>query len=121
MVLGHFRGALGALLGHSWGLPGSPCGTFRALLGGLGVFLGLPDRHQENTCWLIDFYDDSGLVLGGSLGLLRAYCAALGALGASQEHLGGSAEAFGRVCGSLTFSRSNLLHHVPCSKEVLIS
>ena len=48
MVLGHFRGALGALLGHSWGIPGSPCGTFGALLGGLGVFLGLPDRHHEN-------------------------------------------------------------------------
>ena len=62
MVLEHFRGALGALLGHSWGLPGSPCGTFGALLESIGVFLGLPDRHNENTYWLIDFYYEFGLV-----------------------------------------------------------
>jgi hypothetical protein len=54
------------LWGHSRNLPGLPCGTFGSLLGGLVVFLGLPGRHNENTCWLIDFYDDFGLVLGGS-------------------------------------------------------
>ena len=73
-------------LGRSWDLPGTPCGTFGALLGGLGVFLGLPDRHNENTCWLIDFYDDLGLVLGSSWEHLGRF---LGLLGASWEHLGG--------------------------------
>ena len=98
MVLGHFRGALGALLGHSWGLPGSPCGTFGALLGGLGVFLGLPDRHHENICWLIDFYDDFGLVFGSSWGLLGASWAVLEVswclLGASWRPLGELLGAF---------------------------
>ena len=98
MVLGHFRGALGALLGQSWGLPGSPCGTFGALLGGLGVFLGLPGRHHENICWLIDFYDDFGLVLGSSWGLLGASWAVLGVswclLGASWRPLGELLGAF---------------------------
>ena len=86
--LGHSWGTLG----RSWDLPGPPCGTFGALLGGLGVFLGLPDRHNENTCWLIDFYDDFVLVLGGSWGLLGASWAVLGAswclLGASWRPLG---------------------------------
>jgi len=34
-------------------------------LRGLGVFLGLPARHNDNTCWLIDFYDNFALVFGG--------------------------------------------------------
>ena len=61
-------------------------------MGGLGVFLGLPDRHNENTCWLVHFYDDFVLVLGGSWGLLGASWAVLGAswglLGASWRPLG---------------------------------
>ena len=86
------------LWGHCWGLPGSPCGTFGALLEGLGVFLGLPDRHHENICWLIDFYDDFGLVLGSSWGLLGASWAVLGVswclLGASWRPLGELLGAF---------------------------
>ena len=92
-------GTFEVLWGHSWGtlrrswdLLGTPCGTFGALLGGLGVFLGLPDRHHENICWLIDFYDDFGLVFGSSWGLLGASWAVLGVswclLGASWRPLG---------------------------------
>ena len=48
--------ALGVPLGHS-------CRVLRAL----GTFLGPPDRHDESTCRLIDFYGDLGAVLGGYL------------------------------------------------------
>ena len=67
-------------------------------MGGLGVFLGLPDRHHENICWLMNFYDNFGLVLGSSWGLLGASWAVLGAswclLGASWRPLGELLGAF---------------------------
>jgi hypothetical protein len=118
--LGHLRGALGALLGHSWGLPGSPCGTFGALLGGLGVFLGLPDRHHENICWLIDFYDDFGArirellgALGSILGCSWGFLVPLGSI------LAASGRALGCLCGSLTCSGCNMLHMYHNQKNCL--
>ena len=104
-----------------------PCwGSLVALLGAFGMFLGPPDRYDEDMCWLINLYGDFGLSLGGSsepLGsLMGASWAALGAswciLGAPWRPLG---ELLGSFCGSSTCSTSKLLYYIMRLKEVLIS
>ena len=73
-------------MGPSWG-------SLEALLGAFGMFLGPPDRYDEDMCWLIDLYGDFGLSLGGSSEPLGASWEPLGRLlgllGASWELLGG--------------------------------